>query len=169
MLCQNCQERDAKVHLSKIINGEKEDVYLCEDCAQTSGDLDFGVDFSFNNLLTGLLNNQFHQHHKINLSNNKIKCEVCGLNYDQFSKQGRLGCNQCYTYFREKIDRVLRRIHGNNKHTGKVPRRTGEKVIVKRRIKELRELMDKVVEKEEFERAAEIRDEIKRLTGEIAE
>jgi protein arginine kinase activator len=169
MLCQNCQENDAKVHVSKIINGEKEDIYLCEECAHITGDLDFGLDFSFNNLLTGLLNNQFHPHHKINLSNNNIKCEFCELTYDTFSKSGRLGCSECYNSFTDKIDKVLRRIHGNNRHTGKIPKRAGEKVMAKRKVKKLRKLMDEAVAKEEFERAAELRDEIKELKDEIGE
>ncbi|TDX49319.1 UvrB/UvrC motif-containing protein [Orenia marismortui] len=168
MLCENCQELDAKVHVSKIVNGKKEEIYLCEECAQINNNLDLGLDFSFNNLLTGLLNNQFHPH-KINFTDKQISCDFCGLSYDKFTKRGRLGCNKCYSSFEEKIDKVLQRIHGTNEHTGKIPKRSGEKVKIIRQIEKLKKQIDQAVEKEEFEKAAEIRDEIKRLKGKIGE
>ncbi len=169
MLCQNCQERDAKVHVSKIIGGQKEDIYLCEECAKMNIDLDFGLDFSFNNLLTGLLNDQLKSPQKINLNNDQLQCGFCGLSYHEFSKSGRLGCNQCYNYFDDKIDKVLRKIHGTDIHTGKIPRRSGEKVKAKLKIKELKKSMDLAVAKEDFERAAELRDEIKKIKSDIRE
>ena len=33
MICQECQERPATLHYSKVINGEKTDIHLCEKCA----------------------------------------------------------------------------------------------------------------------------------------
>jgi protein arginine kinase activator len=33
MLCQNCNEKEATVQLTKIVNGEKTELHLCEDCA----------------------------------------------------------------------------------------------------------------------------------------
>jgi len=33
MLCQNCHEREATVRMTRIVNGMRETVYLCEQCA----------------------------------------------------------------------------------------------------------------------------------------
>ncbi|MCK8827982.1 UvrB/UvrC motif-containing protein [Natroniella acetigena] len=163
MLCQECQEKEASVHVTKIINNQKQELYFCKECAQATGELNFGSDFSFNNLLTGLLNSKPHSHHQINLSSKQLKCKNCNLSYQEFSHNGRLGCSQCYEYFGDKIDKILRRIHSSSHHTGKIPKRIGENVRIKRKIKNLREEMKQVVAKEEFEKAAVLRDEIKDL------
>ncbi|AGB40166.1 uncharacterized protein with conserved CXXC pairs [Halobacteroides halobius DSM 5150] len=167
MLCQECQERQAKLHVTKIINGEKKELYLCQECAQSNNELDFSLDFSFDNILTGLLNDKLTSKAKIGLNETHLECDVCGLSYVDFSRNGRLGCSNCYTSFRNKLGKVLRRIHSSTDHTGKIPKRAGEKVRLKRKIKELRREMDEVVRKEEFERAAEIRDKIKELDDKL--
>ncbi|MCK8816241.1 UvrB/UvrC motif-containing protein [Natroniella sulfidigena] len=163
MLCQECQEKEASVHVTKIINNKKQELYFCKECAQATGELKFGSDFSFNNLLTGLLNSKPHSHHQINLSSKQLRCSNCDLSYQEFSHNGRLGCSQCYDYFGDKINKILRRIHSSNRHTGKIPKRIGENVRVKRKINNLKEEMGQAVAKEEFERAAVLRDEIKEL------
>ena len=59
MNCQECNQRPAALHFTKIINGEKTEVNLCEKCAQEKGDIfifNGGSGFAFNNLLAGLLN-----------------------------------------------------------------------------------------------------------------
>ncbi|WP_027339572.1 UvrB/UvrC motif-containing protein [Halonatronum saccharophilum] len=168
MFCQECQEADARVHLTKIINGKKQEIYLCEGCARKKGDLDLGlsIDLSFNNILTGLLNGKLHPNNSINHMN-LSSCNECGLTYESFSKKGRLACSKCYGHFEERIDKALRRIHSSNKHIGKIPKRVGEDIKIKKRIKSLKNKMDEAVNCEEFEQAAEIRDEIKRLKVEL--
>jgi protein arginine kinase activator len=59
MICQECNQRPAALHFTKIINGEKTEVNLCEKCAQEKGEMfmiNGGSGFTFNNLLAGLLN-----------------------------------------------------------------------------------------------------------------
>lgn len=34
MICQECNERPASVHFTKVVNGEKTVIQLCEHCAQ---------------------------------------------------------------------------------------------------------------------------------------
>ena len=33
MVCQECNQRPATLHFTKIVNGEKEEFHLCEKCA----------------------------------------------------------------------------------------------------------------------------------------
>ncbi|MBM7624991.1 UvrB/UvrC motif-containing protein [Sporohalobacter salinus] len=176
MLCQECQKREATVHLTKIINNKKKEIYLCDKCAQNKEELNFGKEgFSFNNLLTGLLNSEFGTdtpNSSLNLNYNKKveeECENCGLNYAEFSRQGKLGCSECYIEFENRINKLLKKIHGNNRHTGKVPKRTGGVIRTRKEIQQLREKMQDAVQKEEFEEAAKLRDAIKELEEEIDE
>ena len=56
---QECNQRPATLHFTKIINGEKTEFHICERCAQEKGNLfmdDGGSSFSINNLLAGLFN-----------------------------------------------------------------------------------------------------------------
>ena len=41
MVCQECNQRPATLHFTKIVNGEKEEFHLCEKCAQEKGDMYF--------------------------------------------------------------------------------------------------------------------------------
>lgn len=169
MRCQECGEQEAQVHVTKIINGEKKELYLCKECAEKIGGLDFSGHFSFDNLLTGLLDDKFTPEQQINLSKTDLQCEACGLSYKEFSRKGKLGCDQCYNFFQDRLNKVLRKIHSSTEHTGKIPKRAGSRIKKKQKIEELNQQMDKAVEKEEFEKAAELRDKINELKTELKE
>lgn len=56
MNCEECGKRPATLHLTKIVNGEKTEYHICEQCASEKGDVFTGFhNFSINNLLSGLL------------------------------------------------------------------------------------------------------------------
>jgi len=161
MLCQRCNSQEATVHLTKIVNGEKNELYLCEECARETGQIPFaGNDpFSFQNFLTGILGTSIGTYESYR---NEI-CETCGLNYKDFTQKGLFGCADCYETFSSRLDPLLKRIHGMNSHNGKVPKRTGGNLRIKKEIEELRQELQQAVESENFERAAELRDKIREL------
>lgn len=169
MYCQQCNQRPATVYITKIINGEKSEMHLCQECAtkmqETSG---FGWDphFSMN-----LLSSFFEEAEAaLNLAQNFPKmdrCETCGLTYSSFRQSGKLGCSDCYNTFMAQLSPVIRQIHGSEKHTGKIPERGGEQLHIKKKIEQLKDKMQELVQREEFEKAAEVRDEIRRLEGKL--
>lgn len=162
MLCQNCGEKEATIHLTKIINGEKNEVYLCEDCAEESGQISLGKDpFSFQNLLADILNPNIDS--SITKRKKDLTCDRCGMTYREFSQKGLFGCSFCYNTFSNRLDPLAKRIHGSNEHNGKVPKRRGGDLRIQRKIDNLRNKMEQAVDKEDFEKAAEIRDEIHEL------
>ena len=55
MLCQECKKRPATVHLTRIINNNKTEFYLCEECARQKGQFNISVPFSINDLLAGFM------------------------------------------------------------------------------------------------------------------
>ncbi|MEK6568296.1 MAG: UvrB/UvrC motif-containing protein, partial [Candidatus Omnitrophota bacterium] len=93
----------------------------------------------------------------------KIKCPNCALTYADFKKVGRLGCGECYTSFRKYLLPLLKRIHGSNKHYGKMPLVLAKPLKTKTDIEELKLKLQKAVSVEDFEEAARIRDIIKKL------
>lgn len=163
MLCQNCQKRQASVHLTKIVNGEKTELYLCEQCAREKGEFEFATDpFSIHNLLAGVFSSDLHPGRSF-VQAEVDQCDHCQMSFREFGKIGRFGCSQCYDRFDTRLTEMMRRIHGSSQHTGKVPERQGKSILFKKRILDLRTELQTAIAKEEFERAAELRDKIYEL------
>ena len=163
MLCNNCNKREASIHITKFVDGEKSEIYLCDQCAKETGHINDNDVFSFKNLVAGILNPNKDGIHDKNI----LKCENCGLTYDEFRNKGLVGCEDCYETFDEKLTPLIKRIHGSNRHVGKIPNDEDKYIKIRRDIKELKKEMEKVIEKENFERAAELRDEIYALEKKI--
>lgn len=168
MLCPECGKRPATLHYTKIVNGNKSEFHLCEVCAQDRGEYMPGVNdgFSFfNQLLSGLLNfepstSELGDHEALKSA---LRCPTCGLTYHQFSKVGKFGCADCYTTFRDRLNPLLRRVHGHSTHRGKIPERTQGELKLKRTLEKLKEDLAVRISEEKFEEAAQLRDEIRSL------
>ncbi|MCR6543919.1 UvrB/UvrC motif-containing protein [Dehalobacterium formicoaceticum] len=170
MLCDKCKQNQATMHFTKIINNEKYEQHLCEECAHGSSPFAGGMDpkFSFNNFLSNFLT------HDPAISGMKHtdkleRCENCGLTYDQFAEGGKLGCSNCYSVFQDKLNPLIRRIHSSEIHKGKVPERTGGHLKILKEIDSLKSELNTLISKEEFEKAAVVRDKIKDLEMKMAD
>ncbi|WP_209125292.1 UvrB/UvrC motif-containing protein [Alkalihalobacillus sp. BA299] len=172
MICQECNQRPATLHFTKIINGEKTEFHICEHCAKEKGEYFPGSNsFSIHQLLSGLLN--FEQPISKGqpagfTSNRAVTCEQCKMSYEQFVRTGRFGCAKCYETFSDKLDPILKKVHsGNHTHSGKVPKRIGGTIEVRRKINSLKEALQQHIVREEFEEAAQVRDQIRSLEKSI--
>lgn len=161
MQCQRCQQKDANVHITQIVNGQKKETHLCQECAQ---EMKIGLGFpqlpvqNFTNLLGFLTQPEtFDQKEK------DKKCPNCSTTYKKIGETGYMGCSECYQHFNSDLEPVLRKIQGTNRHNGKIPKRLGGFYSIKREIEELKRKLKSEVEKEKYEEAARIRDEIKAL------
>jgi len=99
-------------------------------------------------------------------SQSDFVCEKCGQNYSKFKATGKLGCSNCYNVFRTNIVHALKNIHGTTEYLGKIPKGQGEKytdILIKRQISANRILLKQALEKEEYEEAAKLRDDINYL------
>jgi protein arginine kinase activator len=171
MICQECHERPATFHFTKVINGEKMEVHICEHCAQENSELfmfNGSSGFSLNNLLTGLLNMESGisktEGQNVFKSNNVPQCNRCKMTLNQFKKVGRFGCSNCYSTFKSYITPILRRVHGGNTvHAGKIPARIGGDIHIRKQIEDLKKKIHVFITQEEFEQAAKTRDEIRSL------
>ena len=171
LVCQECNENPATIHFTKIINGEKTEFQLCENCSKKKGDMvlfnNVNGPFSIHNLLAGLMNldNNFEQKQKSSIQETEeLHCQKCKMTYSQFTNLGRFGCSECYKVFDKQLMPILRRLHsGNSSHTGKIPQRIGGSINLQRQIDDLKKALQVSIQQEEFERAAELRDEIRTL------
>lgn len=168
MICKHCHTRLAALHLTKTVNGVRTEVHLCEPCALDKSGVpgkDFG--FSLYKFLTGFLKeNEISESTvsaQIGSSGADEQCSFCGLTYTSFAKTGKLGCAHCYTHFEKRLSPMLKRLQGSSEHVGKLPRRNRNEVQIKRRVMELKALLMRLVAAEEYERASQVRDEIRQL------
>lgn len=159
MICENCGDKNAKVHYTQIEKNEMHTYHLCEDCAAEKG-LEPGVnvgDFPLTDFLAQMGKAGAE-------SPTAAPCSFCGLTLDDFKKTGRLGCSQCYVSFEAHLSGLLRRLHGGTQHVGKVYLPPDPSAGAQQeRLAGLRRKLDRAVESEDFERAAQIRDMIRSL------
>jgi len=155
--------REANVHYTQIINGNKTELYLCSQCAEENSQITFSPQINLGKLLWGFpgfgSNTGFKEfgHHPV------TRCDVCGMSFDDFRKSGKLGCANCYRVFRDNLSPILRRLHGNTEHTGKIPAKVSDTVKYTEEIERLKAELSAAVESEQYERAAELRDRIRKL------
>lgn len=166
MICERCHERNATVHVTKIVNDEKTGYHLCEQCAKEQGEIlnpfIAGNAFDFNKLLSGLLTMESSSGYT-QVQTNQLRCATCGMTYNQFTQIGRFGCPDCYDNFSARLEPLLRRIQTQNRHTGKTPVQSVGKLQQQRQMDALRKSLQQAVANEQFERAAELRDEIRAI------
>ena len=95
-----------------------------------------------------------------------IICPECKTRLSQVLKSGRFGCGECYEAFGKYTKQILNNIHSTSVHKGKVSAAASEQIKIKREIEKLEKSLKEAIEKQEFESAAQIRDEIKKLVKE---
>lgn len=161
----------ATLHFTQIVNGQKTEVNICEECAQKKGYLSQSDEaFSLHELLTGLFNVS-SQSKKMDFNKERLmepmtslKCSKCDLSFSEFQRMGKFGCAHCYDAFKARLNSVIRRVHsGNDRHNGKIPKRKGGKLHLQKELTMYREYLKQLIETEKFEEAAVIRDRIKEL------
>ena len=179
MKCENCGKNNANVKYTQIINGEKKQMFLCEECSQKLGinDLHFNMPINFTSFLADFFNDMNDISLMPSLDNvNTIKCKKCGLTWDDFLHTGKFGCSNCYDDFELRIDPILRSMQGATNHIGRLGEvRQGNEVkqnlddkIQKeenenvRKIEKLKNDLKQAIKEERYEDAAKIRDEIKK-------
>jgi protein arginine kinase activator len=168
MKCCVCQEREATVHLSTIVGDIMQKLDLCEECSKHKGVSD-STGFALADLLLGLGASQEMEQAAAATEGGELKCPHCGFTQAEFKKTGRLGCPDCYRTFSEALGSMLKTMHKGTRHVGKVPDALRQSQDLKERMKSLQKRLAKAIEDENFEQAAQLRDEIKqttmRLTG----
>lgn len=166
MLCQKCNKNQANVHLVRMINGEKNSVWICESCAKKLSDISVSASSNMSEkAMQNLLGEFFEELGKNNVPRMDVICKNCGLTYSEFEKKNQVGCGKCYDSFKDSLDEKIIKTEQGTFHIGKVPNRSYKRVTNQTTILELKEQLRKVISKEEYEKAAIIRDKIKLLEG----
>jgi protein arginine kinase activator len=92
-------------------------------------------------------------------------CPHCGITFREFRQKGRLGCPQDYDFFATELEPLLYSIHGRKDHSGKRPRAGARSGQQHSELLRLKREMQVAVEREDYESAARLRDQIRNLEG----
>ncbi len=158
MLCESCKKRQATVVFKEVVGDAIKQYHLCPECAQDK-------EFDSPKTQESASHTDMFLHMAKDLSSGlktggRLRC-TCGLTFAQFKTTGKLGCAECYTSFGEKLKPLFKRIHGATRHVGKIITKDEEYLRVRREILKLEDRLRRAVAKEDFEKAAKLRDEIK--------
>lgn len=168
MLCERCKKNEATVHIIRVVNGDRKEHHYCESCAVTQENIDFDTPFAANSFLTGLIESIQSTPMKVNYIKTTT-CSKCGMNYGRFKQTGRLGCDECYRAFEDKLLPLIKRVQGSEQHTGKVLGRATGPVKIKHEIEHLKASLQYALAQEAYEEAAQLRDQIRALEKEYQE
>lgn len=162
MRCDNCKERDAVINLTQVEHDTKVTLHLCEQCAQEKG-IETGTTVLKTPL--GKFLSAMEKSTTLPVPADTLRCPACGATLRDFRDTGRLGCAECYLAFGDHLRDLLRRLHGSSQHVGEryLPPGAGGEATAASQLLELRDQLRRAVESENFELAAELRDQIRVL------
>ncbi|MFN9992608.1 MAG: UvrB/UvrC motif-containing protein [Phycisphaerales bacterium] len=178
MKCDAC-DNEATVHEVSITNGVKLEQHLCEACAAKHG-LGTKSSLPMGAVIKAMASSSAHPQGVF--SGARVgACPGCRTTFAEFKQHGLLGCPRCYEVFAAQLEPMLSRAHdGGVRHTGKVPGRAARVVSTaeegntqedimqvlearRRRLEALRQELEEAVRNEQYELAAKLRDEMRRL------
>jgi protein arginine kinase activator len=166
MKCNQCQEREAVIHLTQMVDDKVTETHLCERCAAERG-LETSVALPKSPLASYIkaMGTGFKDTVLTGTELGGYICGRCGATLQDFRESGRLGCPDCYRTLGEPLRELLRRLHGATRHTGERYVAPGGPPTMPgvRGHLELREQLKRAIDAENFELAAQLRDQLKVL------
>jgi protein arginine kinase activator len=183
--CEQC-DSEATVHELRVVNGKRAERHLCEKCARNEG-IAIQTGMTVPEIIEKMLEQSTEPAKPADRPASKktqqaATCPECGTTYTEFRQSGLLGCAMCYAAFEGQLGPLLERAHqGGTHHAGKLPKRalagaqapsTGKKKESvlggpeqrAGRMAALRKQLDEAIRSEQYERAATIRDELRKLS-----
>lgn len=193
MKCERCG-KDASVSVKAIVNGYEHDFYLCNDCLKKYTDMseENGIPneegfhkINLNNKKLESLIQKFvpslddmidgYYEYKYNQNNhpysymeglNQKACPNCG-NLESNIRNGIFGCKECYKLSDNLSRKVLKTYNNYDKYTGKFPKKDREFKQVALEIKKLQEKLDLSIATEDYEQAADLKEQIDDLNMKV--
>jgi len=160
MLCQKCNAKQATCHYRSSTNGKTEELHLCQECYQEIG-------FPSNEVFEGLPDFGPSSFFPVFFGQpaaprvQQKTCPLCGGTFDEIARSAKVGCGKCYSVFSDQLAPFLSRLHGGARHAGSAPESAGKEIALKQRLSNLKNEMQAAINAQNFERAAELRDQLK--------
>ena len=173
MLCENCHLNEAEVKLAVKGQDGINERWVSSTCAQKGNPWTQNQQIQAQDDIEGaFVVKQILQHlaakHGIDFDEIAFKeekrCPTCHMTLKDIAHVGKFGCADCYATFKDDIVDIVRRVQGGQiEHIGKTPRSSHRKLALKKQIEEKSSYLNQLIEDQNFEEAAVVRDEIKAL------
>lgn len=177
--CQICG-KPASMFLTQIVNGQVTELAFCEECAKAKGlfdpqSLTFAEKFfpeQFKEKLDSLMRElsqpavEGNARQAAASANMLTECPTCHFTLEDFRRSERLGCPDCYTVFAQELTNAPSAAPGEGEgeeETGRTPG-TGAETPRPPSLIQLRTQLQEAIEREDYETAAKLRDQIKKLS-----
>ena len=159
MKCDKC-DKPAVVHEVTISNGQKKEIHLCLDHAREAG-VSMPGQQPINKLLS-----KFSSSGKPAVM--APRCPECDTSFAQIRQNSLIGCPSCYDTFDEPLGRFIERAQaGATHHVGRGVDQECSKSSRRREERQLMRALETALNREQYEKAAEIRDRINQLSAEL--
>ncbi len=161
------------MQLTQIMNGEVTELILCESCARKKGlfdpqSLSFAEQFfpeEFKKKVEDLVKELADGHMlpggareaATAAADSLTRCPVCDFSLEAYRRTGRLGCPDCYSVFARELADIptAPTAGGTEQPTTESPALT---------LKKMEQELQEAIEKEDYEKAAQLRDRIRELS-----
>ena len=180
MKCEKCGKNEATMYYKETVNGVTRELRLCPACAQQEN-----LGGAFENAFQSMehfWSDPFHSFlgggfgslwsdmlgaPAATLHSTERKCPTCGMTERELRQSGRVGCPDCYSTFADLLTPYVHKIHGATRHIGAAPADAQTPAQPQADpVETLRAQLKAAVESEDYEQAARLRDEIRRIEGE---
>ncbi|MFO7650828.1 MAG: UvrB/UvrC motif-containing protein [bacterium] len=162
--CDICGRNDAVMKVRQLAkDGTASEIEVCSACAQARG---LAEAREIRSDATAVLADL---RERVEESDEAAKCPACGLSFADFKRKGQLGCADCYAAFRERLLPIVRRLHGAVQHVGKTPSAGRKLAQQKLNLLQLKDALSVAVTTEDYEKAAALRDQLKRAEDETGD
>lgn len=160
MQCQICNNNEATIHLTEIVDSMRSEMHLCENCATEQG-IAVKSHMPINELLGNLLSSAPAEEQTPDSADKQVACPYCGITLDQFRKEAALGCPHDYEVFEKSLSKLIEKAHdGQSIHRGKVPSKAPKDTKITGDLLKMQQQLDAAIKAENYELAAKLRDQI---------
>lgn len=172
MKCERCHKNKATQAVKGQKNGRSCELFVCDACVRKAPVKPSPLPLSLADILFSLGNAKKPGTEEKSASAYREAgeqdedtfrppafCKYCGISRDRVRDTGRLGCSKCYSVFHDDVEAFIREMQYSDKHVGRHP----VKIIVEETITDLKIKLAAAIDREDFYKAAEIRNALDRL------
>ncbi len=175
--CQLCPATNATVHLTELAaDGMRSELHICRACVVR---LDLTLDHppAISVLLAGKQpaagsagdsagDSASEEADTVAVQAPEQACPQCGLEFSAYAQNNLFGCSECYEAFAPQVSELVRRYHGSLQHAGRLPAGGADLPAQAHRSATRHALnaeLAEAVAHEQYERAANLRDQLREL------
>ena len=168
LTCNICGKEKAVLHITEQRGGEFEKISICKKCNEELRVTEKCLEYNDNevfSVLTKLPNHKSVSIKKVSKSKKRYKkvCNVCGYSLSDFLESKTAACPKCHNSFGAFVDKMVKKIHRSNKHTGKISNRNLSNEDIENEISRYKDNMELLKKMERYEEANELKKKIESL------